>query len=84
MRTLVLIGSVIGFLCLVGAFFVNGAPQQAALAGMACGFAVVPYVAFRVSQLEAAALQKKVFFEQMQKRMDELIEAQAKNQRTDA
>lgn len=56
-------------------FFVGGAPQQAALAATACAFCIVPYVGFRVSQLEDAALQKKVFFEQMQKRMEELIEA---------
>lgn len=78
MRILVLIGSAIGGLCLLFAFFANGAPQQAALAGMACAFAVIPYVVFRVSQLEDQALQKKVFFTQMQKRMEELIEAQNK------
>lgn len=76
MRVLVLIGAVIGALCLLASFFVGGAPQQAALAATACGFCIVPYVGFRVSQLEDAALQKKVFFEQMQKRMEELIEAQ--------
>jgi len=80
MRVLVLIGAVIGALCLLAAFFVGGAPQQAALAAMACAFAVIPYVGFRVSQLEDAALQKKVFFEQMQKRMEELIEAQKPSQ----
>ena len=78
MKVMVLIGSAIGALCLLGAFFVNGAPQQAALAAMACAFAVIPYVVFRVSQLEDAALQKKVFFAQMQKRMEELLEAQTK------
>lgn len=75
MAVLVFIGAVIGALCLVGSFFVSGAPQQAALAAMACAFAIIPYVLFRVSQLADAALQKKVFFEQMQKRMEELIEA---------
>lgn len=76
MRVLVLIGAVIGALCLLASFFVGGAPQQAALAATACAFCIVPYVGFRVSQLEDAALQKKVFFEQIQKRMEELIEAQ--------
>ncbi len=75
MRVLVLIGAFIGALCLLGSFFVDSAPQQAALAATACAFALIPYVAFRVSQLENAALQKKVFFEHVRKRLEELLEA---------
>lgn len=76
MRVLVLIGAALGGLCLLASFFVNSAPQQAALAATACAFAVIPYVAFRVSQLEAQALAAKVFREQMTKRIQELIEGQ--------
>ena len=54
MAVLVFIGAVIGALCLVASFFVSGAPQQAALAAMACAFAIIPYVLFRVSQLADA------------------------------
>ena len=75
MRILVMIGAFIGALCLLGSFFVGGAPQQAALAAMACAFAVIPYVGFRASQLEDEALQKKVFFERVRKQLEELIEA---------
>ncbi|WP_047472573.1 MULTISPECIES: hypothetical protein, partial [Delftia] len=48
MRVLVYIGAVIAAICLLFSFFVTGAPQQAALAGMACAFAIIPYVLFRV------------------------------------
>jgi hypothetical protein len=75
MRALVLIGAFIGALCLLGSFFLNSAPQQAAMAATACAFAIIPYVAFRVSQLEDAALQRKVFFEHVRKRLEELLDA---------
>jgi len=78
MGVLTIIGAVIGALCLLGSFFVGGAPQQAALAAMACAFAIIPYVMFRVGQAADDARQKKVFFEQMSKRMEELIEATSK------
>ncbi len=48
MRVLVFVGAVIGSLFLLGSFFMGGAPQQAAMAGMACAFAIIPYVLFRV------------------------------------
>lgn len=78
MRVVVWIGAFLGLLCLIASFFVGGAPQQAALAAMACAFAVIPYVAFRVSQLDDAARKRDAFYEQMQERMDELIDAQSK------
>ena len=81
MRYFVMAGAVLGFLTLLAAIFSGGsAPQQAALAAIACGLAVVPYVGFRVYQLEEAALQNKVFFTQMQKRLEELVEANSKTQ----
>ena len=75
MRILVMIGALIGALCLFSSFFVGGAPQQAALAAMACAFAIIPYVGFRASQLENDALRNKVFFEHVRKRLEDLIEA---------
>lgn len=59
MAVLVFIGAVIGALCLAASFFMAGAPQQAALAAMACAFAVIPYVLFRVSQLADADRYRK-------------------------
>lgn len=51
MSVLVFLGAVVGAICLAASFFMNGAPQQAALAAMACAFCIIPYVLFRVSQL---------------------------------
>lgn len=79
MRVLVFIGAALGALCLLASFMAGSAPQQAAMAATACAFAVIPYVLFRVRQLEDAELQKKVFFTQMQKRMEELVDAQQKH-----
>lgn len=59
MRILVFIGALAGALCLVGSFIVNGAPQQAALAGMACAFAIIPYVLFRVQAAAIAEDQRR-------------------------
>lgn len=61
MRFVVVIGAVIGALCLLGSFFVSGAPQEAALAAMACAFAVIPYVIFRAGQLTDAENDRKKF-----------------------
>ena len=45
MRIAVMIGAALGVLFLMGAFvFANGAPQEAAMAAMACAFAIIPYV----------------------------------------
>ena len=65
MAVLVFIGAVIGALCLGASFFVGGAPQQAALAAMACAFAIIPYVLFRVSQLEDADRYRKEMLDLM-------------------
>lgn len=59
MRVLVFLGTLIGAACLIGAFFVSGAPQQAALAGMACAFAIIPYVIYRVQADDKAQDQRK-------------------------
>ena len=66
MAVLVFLGVVIGALCLVASFFVSGAPQQAALAAMACAFAIIPYVLFRVSQLADSERRSKQMLALMQ------------------
>lgn len=68
MRVLVFIGAVIGTLCLIGSFFVNGAPQQAALAGMACAFAIIPYVLFRVQATADAENQRRQIIDLLKSR----------------
>ena len=52
MRYFVMFGAAIGFLTLLFALLSGGsAPQQAALAAIACAMAVIPYVGWRASQL---------------------------------
>ena len=63
MRVLVFIGAVVGALCLLASFFVQGAPQQAALAGVACAFAIIPYVLFRVQATAIAENQRREILE---------------------
>ncbi len=54
---LTIIGSLIGTLLLFSSFLAEGAPQQAALAAMAVGFAVLPYCIARSFN----ELKKKVY-----------------------
>lgn len=54
MRFVSLIGVVIGSVLLLAAFFVDSAHQQAALAGMACACALIPYVLFRLHSVAIA------------------------------
>ncbi len=61
MRMMVMVGAVLGVLCLVAAFFMSGAPQQAALAGMACAVAIIPYVGWRASQIDDDARENREF-----------------------
>lgn len=63
MRVLVFIGAIIGALCLLASFFMPGAPQQAAMAGMACAFAIIPYVLFRVGATADEEDQRKQIIE---------------------
>ncbi len=79
MKYLVYIGAVIGTICLLLAFTANGAPQQAALAGMACAFAVIPYVLFRVGQIVEDGKERREFYQQVRGRMQELHDAVAKH-----
>lgn len=55
MRMMVLIGAFFGALLLLCALLVQSAQQQAALAGMACASAILPYVLFR---LQSTAIQQ--------------------------
>ena len=72
MRVVVMIGAVLGLFCLIGAFFVDGAPQQAAFAAMACAFAVIPYVGWRVSQITDAENEQRIFRKMVIDTMDEM------------
>lgn len=61
MRIMVMLGAVLGVLCLVASFFMAGAPQQAALAGMACAVAIIPYVGWRAGQIDDEARESRKF-----------------------
>jgi hypothetical protein len=79
MKYLVYIGAVIGTICLLLAFTANGAPQQAALAGMACAFAVIPYVLFRVGQIVEDGKERREFYQQVRGRMQDVVDSIEKN-----
>lgn len=73
MRVLVMIGAVIGLLCLVaGLIFSKGAPQEAAMAAMACAFAVIPYVGWRASQIDDSAREQRKFRKELLDRLEAL------------
>lgn len=60
MRVLVFIGAVLATLSLLaGIFLMTGAPQQVAMAGFSCAFAIIPYVLFRVQAAATAEDQRK-------------------------
>ena len=65
----VMIGAVLGALCLIISFFVSSAPQEAALAATACAFAVIPYVGFRASQIAQADKERRKFQEDVIERL---------------
>ena len=65
MRIMVMTGAVLGFFSLACALFVAGAPQQAALAGIACAFCIIPYVGWRASQLDDEMRENKIFRAEM-------------------
>ncbi|WP_053842958.1 hypothetical protein [Paracidovorax avenae] len=67
------LGALIGALVLAASFFIaNGAPQEAAMAAMACAFAVIPYVLFRVRQLSAQEDELHAFRKELMERLDRL------------
>ncbi len=51
MRFIVLIGGCVGAVFLFSALLVQSVQQQAALAGLACASAIVPYVLFRLQSI---------------------------------
>ncbi|MBB1648937.1 hypothetical protein A9976_05405 [Delftia sp. UME58] len=59
MRVTVFIGAAMGVIFLLAAFFVSGAPQEAALAGMACASAIIPYVLFRLQSVAVEQRQRQ-------------------------
>lgn len=71
MFVLVIIGAVLGALCLLFSFVVGGAPQQAAMAATACAFAIIPYVLYRVVQLAASERRDKQLIELLRDRLPE-------------
>ena len=73
MRFIVVICAVIGGLILAASFFIaKGAPQEAAMAAMACAFAVIPYVIFRAGQLTDAENERREFRRALLERLDRL------------
>lgn len=73
MGFIVILGALIGAAILAGSFFVaNGAPQEAAMAAMACAFAVIPYVIFRVRQLSVEEEARYAFRKELLERLDKL------------
>ena len=73
MRILVMVGAVIGLLVLLAGIFVsNGAPQEAAMAAMACAFAVIPYVGWRASQIDDNDRERRKFQKELLDRLDAL------------
>lgn len=55
-----LLGAIGGGLFFLAAFTANGAPQQAAAAGMACAVAIIPYVLARaVTEIWKESASKK-------------------------
>jgi len=73
MRAFVFLGAVIGALFLAfGLFISSGAPQQAAMAAMACAFAIIPYIGWRVSQITDAENERRAFRQAVLERLDKL------------
>ena len=66
MRIVVMLGAVVGFLTLVAALLSGAsAPQQAALAAIACGMAIIPYVGWRASQIDDESRENRKFREEI-------------------
>ena len=81
--TVTKVGGVIGALVLfIGMMTSKGAPQEAAVAGIALAFAVIPYVLFRVKQIGDDAMESKIRYGALLKRLDTLADGQAGNPET--
>ena len=76
------VGSVLGGIVLVLGFVTaKGAPQEAAIAALAIALAVLPYVFYRVLQLNSEVNKAKKFREEVLLRLDL---ANARKPRTDS
>lgn len=74
---LAVLGAVIGgFTLFTGMVLTKSAPQEAAAAAMAVGFAVVPYVLMRVVQLNAQDKMQRQAHADLAEQMERLIAAQ--------
>lgn len=74
---LAVLGAVVGgFTLLTGMVLTKSAPQEAAAAAMAVGFAVVPYVLMRVVQLNAQDKMQRQANADLAEQMERLIAAQ--------
>lgn len=73
MRIVVMIGAVVGLLVLLAGLFISrGAPQEAAMAAMACAFAVIPYVGWRASQIDDNEREQRKFRKELLERLEAL------------
>lgn len=63
MKYVVYAGAVLGVFFMLGTIGVKGAPQEAALAAMACASCIIPYVVFRVRQASVEEEQRKKIIE---------------------
>jgi hypothetical protein len=67
------IGSILGWLVLVVGFLsAKGAPQEAAVAGLAIALAVLPYTFFRAVQLSTAAKRQAEFQAALLRRLESI------------
>lgn len=71
MSIVTIIGAIIAsFLVLSGLFLSKGAPQEAAAAGLACAFCIIPYVVFRVVQIGTETKARKKFYADVLGKLD--------------
>lgn len=73
MRILVMVGAIVGLIVLVlGVVFSKGAPQEAAMAAIACACAVIPYVGWRASQIDDREREERKFRKELLDRLEAL------------
>lgn len=73
MRIFVMVGAVVGLLVLLlGVLVSKGAPQEAAMAAIACACAVIPYVGWRASQIDDNEREERKFRKELLDRLEAL------------
>lgn len=80
MRFVAEAGALIGFFFLLGAVFTGTAPQQAAMAAIACACAIIPYVMYRASQIFREEKRAREFRSDLLARLSDLEKAVRDNQ----